>query len=99
MQGYILSTEADRSFIAGDDGVRYKYTSLEWQSVEIEPEVGMRVDFEVRGSDAANIYPIPGASPMRSIQSSPAPSTMGDSSPVPPPAGLTANERFKATLS
>ena len=98
MQGYILTTESARSFIVGDDGVRYKYNSGEWQSEEIEPEAGMRVDFEVRGSDAVEIYPIPGASPMGSMPSSPDPSTMGDTSPATPPADLTANERFKATL-
>jgi hypothetical protein len=98
VQGYILTTETSRSFIVGDDGVRYKYTSPEWQSEEIEPEAGMRVDFEVRGSDAVEIYPIPGASPMGSVYSSPAPSTMDDTSPATPHADLAANERFKATL-
>ncbi|MDE2822667.1 MAG: hypothetical protein OXK79_04100 [Chloroflexota bacterium] len=98
MQGYILTTESDRSFIVGDDGVRYKFNSPEWQSKEIEPEAGMRVDFEVRGSDAVEIYPIPGASPMESMHPSPAPSTMGDTSPATPHADLAANERFKAAL-
>ena len=97
MQGYILTTGSDRSLILGDDGVRYKFTSLEWQSDDVEPEAGMRVDFEVRGSDAADIYPIPGASPTPPGQPSPA-ATMPGASPAQPSAGPSANERFKAML-
>ena len=98
MQGYILITGSDRSLILGDDGVRYKFSSLEWQSDDVQPEAGMRVDFEVRGSDAADIYPIPGASAMAPIEPSPASSTMGGASPAQPPAAPSADERFKAML-
>ena len=108
MQGYILYVEPGMSIIASDAGIRYNFESAGWQSLGIKPKMGMRVDFEVRGAaragsvecwDAVNIYAIPDISPMPSVQSSPDLSTMGDTSPATPPAGLTANERFKATLS
>lgn len=54
----------------------------------------MRVDFEVRGSEAVDIYPIPGASPARP---SSAPSTVGSHSPAQPSAVPPAAPRIKAT--
>ena len=60
MQGVILNAAG---LILGDDGNRYAFTPEEWRSEEAAPQTGMRVDFEVRGSDAADIYPVPGAAP------------------------------------
>ena len=99
MQGYILTMGSERSLILGDDGVRYTFASLEWQNDDMKPEVGMRVDFEFQGSDATDIYPIPGAPPMPPIQpSSPAPSTTRGVSPTQQPIGPSADGRFKATV-
>ena len=98
MQGQILTADSTRSIILGDNGARYTFPPHEWRSDDKEPEVGMRVDFEVRGSEAADIYPIPGASHTPPIQqSSPAPSTTGGSS-AQPRTGPSADERFKALL-
>jgi hypothetical protein len=85
MQGYVISTERDRSLILGDDGGRYTFSSLEWQNDNMQPEVGMRVDFEVQDSGAVEIYPIPVASPTPTIESSSASSTLPGASPAQPP--------------
>ena len=63
MQGQILTMGSGRNLILGDDGVRYTFAQQEWQNGDIEAVVGVRVDFEVRGSDAVEIYPIPVAPP------------------------------------
>ena len=84
MQGQVLVAGSDRSIILGDDRVRYTFTSLEWRSDDVQPEAGMRVDFEARGSGAADIYPIPEVPPTPS-----GPSTTAASS---------ADERVNATL-
>ena len=65
MQGKILSaaSQSVEGLILGDDGVRYPFTLEEWRSDEIAPADGMRVEFGVRGSDAAEVHPIPEASP------------------------------------
>ena len=62
MQGVVLSV-GSQSLILGDDGVRYTFTQYEWRNDDRDPELGMRVDFETRGSQATDIYPIPGESP------------------------------------
>ena len=96
MQGYILTTAGNRSVILGDDDVHYTFTPSEWQSEDTSPEVGTRVDFEVEGSEATDIFPIPGAPPMQPTRSSfPVSSAMGDVSPSEPPAAPSADERFK----
>ena len=58
MQGVILNAGDAQGLILGDDGVRYTFAQEEWQSNGAAPQTDMRVDFEVRGSNAANIYPI-----------------------------------------
>ena len=66
----------------------------------MEPEVGMRIDFEVRGSDAADIYPVPDASstpPVQPPAPAPPPPT-GGSPPAQPGATPSPDERFKETL-
>ena len=75
MQGQILTMGGGRSLILGDDGVRYTFAQQEWQNDDVEAAVGVRVDFEVRGSDAVEIYPVPGAPPS---EPSPAPSASSD---------------------
>ena len=62
MQGSVLSARGESNLILGDDGVRYTFTSDEWRG-DTAPEVGTRVDFEVRGSDAVDVYPIPDSAP------------------------------------
>ena len=84
MQGQVLVAGSDNNVILGDDGNRYTFTSLEWQRDDIDPEADMRVDFEVRGSVAADIYPIFGAPPVP-------PSG-------PSPAASSADERSETTL-
>ena len=68
MQGVILSVGRAQSLILGDDGLRYTFTPLDWQNQNITPEVGMRVDFEVRDSHAAAVYPIPDATFAPAVQ-------------------------------
>ena len=75
MQGVILSAGRARALILGDDGVRYVFTLEEWQGGDMEPEAGLRVDFEVRGSDALDIFPILGVGSSPPTLSSPAPQT------------------------
>ena len=58
MRGVILSADATPRLILGDDGVRYTFNLREWQSEETPPRAGMQVDFDVRGSDAEDIYPV-----------------------------------------
>ena len=85
MQGVILSAGRARGLILGDDGNRYALTPEEWQSDDVTPEAGMRVDFNVRGSDAVYVFPIPGAAFTPAVQ----PTAQGASpaeAPPPPPA-------------
>ena len=63
MKGVILSAGTAQGLILGDDEVRYTFTPLGWRDKGTPPAVGMRVDFEVRGSHAVGIYPISGPVP------------------------------------
>ena len=56
MQGVILNAGSAQTLILGDDGVRYTFTQNEWRNDDLDPEFGMRVDFEARGSEATDIY-------------------------------------------
>ena len=79
MQGVILNVGSAQSLILGDDGTRYTFTPLGWQNQDTRPQVGMRVDFEVRGSHAVGVHPIPGAAPTPPVQppaASPTPPTV-----------------------
>ena len=94
MQGVVLSVTTARSLILGDDGVRYTFTADEWQNSGIEPQVGLRVDFEVQGSDAVDIFPIPGSAPVPPAQPPAAPPGVSGvppaQQPTPtPPAGAS----------
>ena len=71
MQGVILSAGTAQGLILGDDGVRYTFTPLGWQDEGASPQPGMRVDFEVRGSQAVGVYPVPGGAPPSSAAGAP----------------------------
>ena len=68
MQGYILTTERERNVILGDDGVRYNFVLQDWQADDSEPAVDMRVQFEVRGTNAVYVFPLPDASGLPPVQ-------------------------------
>lgn len=57
MKGTILdfSIQKNEGVISGDDNGRYTFNGSEWRPSEL-PVRGMRVDFEVRGTAAAEIY-------------------------------------------
>ena len=65
MKGTILSaaSASSQGVIQGDDGVQYTFTPFGWRDSTVAPAPGMAVDFEVRGSHAVGIYPLPGAAP------------------------------------
>ena len=65
MQGQIVSvaSTSNQGAIQGDDGVQYTYTPFGWRDSTVGATPGLRVDFDVRGSHAVGIYPLPGASP------------------------------------
>ena len=75
MQGSVLNVGADTSLILGDDGIRYTFVSAEWLDSNAPPKVGTRVDFEVRGSVAVDIYPVPDASPFHDVESTRSPAS------------------------
>ncbi len=88
MQGVILSAGRAQSLVLGDDGARYTFTPLEWESDEVRPEVGLRVDFEVQGSRAASVKLVPGATPMPPVIYPPAAPPMAASVPMPQPPAV-----------
>ena len=57
MQGQILdySIQTNEGVISGEDGSRYTFAGSEWND-GTPPTRGMRVDFEVRGTDAVGVY-------------------------------------------
>ena len=86
MQGYILSAGRAQSMILGDDGERYTFTPLGWRDNSTTPEVGMKVEFEVQGSEAVGIHSIQGAAPPPSpVQPTPVPPTMQGAPTGQPP--------------
>jgi TM2 domain-containing membrane protein YozV len=46
--------------VAGDDGLRYRFTPEDWAH-RGEPAVGMYIDFEAQENRALSIFPVPGA--------------------------------------
>ena len=76
MQGVILNAGRFRGLIRGDDGARL-HPSLGGLAGgdDLEPAAETRVDFEVRGSDALDIFPILGVGSSPPTLSSPAPQT------------------------
>ena len=81
MQGVILNVGRAQSLILGDDGQRYAFTPTGWGRDDVQPQIGMRVDFEVRGSEAVDVYPIlsstTDAPPVDDVPATP--------TPTPPP--------------
>ena len=57
MKGRVLSysIQENRGVISGDDGARYVFVGSEWNEPEA-PQRGAYVDFEIRDSDAVEIY-------------------------------------------
>ena len=55
-----VDAESRRGQIAGDDGQRYHFTEGDWDDVA-DPSIGVRVDFEVEGAHALNIFREPGS--------------------------------------
>ena len=100
MQGVIVSAGSAQGLILGDDGARYTFTPLGWSDSSAGPAVGMRVEFEARGSHAVGIVPIPGATPGPEgrpvafpAQPEPASYATGGSAPAQPPTPAPARIR------
>ena len=57
MQGQILdySIQTNEGVISGEDGSRYTFAGSAWND-STPPARGMRVDFEVQGTDAVGVY-------------------------------------------
>ena len=68
MLGSILGAASggNQGVILGDDGVRYTFTPTGWRDPSLRANAGLKVDFDVRGSHAASIYPVPRAVPTTS---------------------------------
>ena len=80
-QGTVLSSGRAQGIILGDDGVRYTFTPLGWQDQSAAPVVGMRVEFEARGSQAVDINPIAGSMFVPGAASQPPPSAPNSGTP------------------
>ena len=103
MHGVILNVGSAQSLILGDDGQRYAFTPLGWGRDDVQPQTGMRVDFEVQGTEAADVYPITDATtdapPVDNIPATPTPTptpppTTPDAPPAaPPPSGDPGGRR------
>lgn len=98
MQGALLSVAAPNSqgLILGDDGVHYTYALADWRNPVLSASPGMKVDFEVSGSQAVGVYPLPEAAPPPTAQQPPTAPVAGAASPVPPPqpAATSPNASF-----
>ena len=64
MQGQILGRDADDNiaFIIGNDQKRYQFQRQDWRG-ERPPAKGLKVDFEIDGSKARRVFPLPTESP------------------------------------
>jgi hypothetical protein len=61
MKGTILdySVENDLGYISGDDGKGYTFSSNDWTDTDSLPKKNLRVDFEIEGNKAINIFLLP----------------------------------------
>lgn len=86
MQGTILSVASPngKGLILSDNGERYTYALADWRNLVLSASPGMRVDFEVSGSLAMSVYPLPEAAPPPAQPSSAAPGGAQVHSPQPP---------------
>lgn len=76
MRGQVLGvdTRTGHGMVAGDDGVRYRFSPEDWAH-RGEPAVGMYVDFETQDTRALSIFPVPGRNPVAPAAAPPAPQT------------------------
>jgi len=77
MRGHVLGvdTRTGDGMVAGDDGVRYRFTPRDWAH-RGEPRVGLYVDFETEENRALSLFPVPGANPPPAVaEPPPAPGT------------------------
>lgn len=60
MRGTVLqfSIQTNQGFISGDDNKRYRFVGSDW-NLSIQPEQGIRVDFDVENNQAILIYEDP----------------------------------------
>ena len=105
MQGLVLRVGDDCNLILGDDGARYSFDVSEWRDSDTTPEAGARVDFDVRGANAAEIYLIPVGSPLRDVQPHQPPSspqvaaTPKPTPPAPQPSATRPSGPSNATAA
>jgi hypothetical protein len=62
MKGTILinySSENDNGYISGDDGKGYTFNHRNWLDTEVIPKKGLRVDFDIEGNNAKDIFALP----------------------------------------
>ena len=62
MQGQILYywPQNNEGVISADDGNRYTFFGTDWKDPMVAPAAGLRVDFELVGETASNIFRIQG---------------------------------------
>jgi hypothetical protein len=72
MRGHVLGvdTRTGHGMVAGDDGVRYRFTPEDWAH-RGEPAVGLYVDFETEANRALSLFPVPGANPRPALAAAP----------------------------
>jgi len=72
MRGHVLGvdTRSGHGMVAGDDGVRYRFTPEDWAH-RGEPRVGLYVDFETEANRALSLFPVPGANPAPAVAAAP----------------------------
>ncbi len=90
MQGILLSAGGSQGIVLGDDGVRYAFTPLGWRDASVQPAVGMRVDFEVRGQHAVGVYPISDPLPPAPPPSAPTPPATQPAAQAPSPVATSS---------
>ena len=73
MRGHVLGvdTRTGHGMVAGDDGVRYRFTPTDWAH-RGEPRIGLYVDFETEANRALSLFPVPGANPAPAVATAPA---------------------------
>ena len=93
MQGSILqaASAGGQGMILGDDGIHYTFTPTGWQGDPTQAMVGMRVDFEERGTHAVAVYPVPGAAPVLPPQPIYQPPPVAPVQPPPPTPASPVN--------
>ena len=57
-QGTVLNVSATQGIITGDDGMRYTFGPAGMRDPQTAPYAGMRVEFEVQGSEAVDVHAV-----------------------------------------